>query len=122
MKTVIVKLDLLKKTGIIQQNIRKKERKGFTIICNKIKNDFKNSSQEYDSNMLHLVKQKGFHPCEFITDFEKFKGCVLNIFASLFCMSKRQHLRNREKSFLFHFESSSFLRQSNFNSSSIQMA
>ena len=92
MKTVIVKLDLLKKTGIIQQNIRKKERKGFTIICNKIKNDFKNSSQEYDSNMLHLVKLKGFHPCEFITDFEKFKGCVLYIFASLFCISKREHL------------------------------
>ena len=35
------------------------------------------------------------------------KGCVHYIFASLFCMSKREHLRNKEKYFLFHFESSS---------------
>ena len=28
-------------------------------------------------------------------------------FASLFRMSKREHLRNKEKCFLFHFESSS---------------
>ena len=34
------------------------------------------------------------------------KGCVRYIFASLFCMSKREHLRNKEKCFLFHFESS----------------
>ena len=35
------------------------------------------------------------------------KGCVRYIFDSLFCMSKREHLRNKEKCFLFHFESSS---------------
>ena len=35
------------------------------------------------------------------------KGCVRYIFAILFCMSKREHLRNKEKYFLFHFESSS---------------
>ena len=35
------------------------------------------------------------------------KGCVRYIFAGLFCMSKRQHLRNKEKFFLFHFKSSS---------------
>ena len=35
------------------------------------------------------------------------KGCVRYIFASLFCMSKREHLRNKKKCFLFHFESSS---------------
>ena len=34
------------------------------------------------------------------------KGCVCYIFASLFCMSRRQHLWNKEKCFLFHFESS----------------
>ena len=34
------------------------------------------------------------------------KGCVRYIFASLFCVSKRQHFRNKEKWFLFHFESS----------------
>ena len=34
------------------------------------------------------------------------KGCVHYIFASLFCMSKRKHFWNKEKSFLFHFKSS----------------
>ena len=33
------------------------------------------------------------------------KGCARYIFASLFCMSKREHFRNKEKCFLFHFES-----------------
>ena len=36
-----------------------------------------------------------------------FKSCVRYIFASLFCMSKREHLRNKKKCFLFHFKSSS---------------
>ena len=40
------------------------------------------------------------------SNFAEFKGCVRYIFASLF-MSKREHLRNKEKCFLFHFESSS---------------
>ena len=35
-----------------------------------------------------------------------FKGWVCYVFASLFCMSKREHFRNKEKCFLFHFESS----------------
>ena len=35
------------------------------------------------------------------------KGCVRYIFASLSCLSKREYLRNMEKCFLFHFESSS---------------
>ena len=34
------------------------------------------------------------------------KGCVRFIFASLFCMSKREHLWSKEKCFRFHFESS----------------
>ena len=34
------------------------------------------------------------------------KGCVHYIFTSLFCMSKREDLWNKEKCFLFHFESS----------------
>ena len=33
-----------------------------------------------------------------------FKGCVRHIFTSLFCMSKREDLWNKEKCFLFHFE------------------
>ena len=35
------------------------------------------------------------------------KGCVRYIFASFFCMSKREHLWNKEKCFLFHFKISS---------------
>ena len=30
-------------------------------------------SQEFDNNVLDLVKQKGFYPHEYISDFEKFK-------------------------------------------------
>ena len=35
-----------------------------------------------------------------------FKGCVRYIIPSLFFMSKKEHLWNKEKYFLFHFESS----------------
>ena len=35
------------------------------------------------------------------------KGCVRYIFANLFCISKGEHFRNKEKCFLFHLESSS---------------
>ena len=35
-----------------------------------------------------------------------FKGCVRYIFATLFCMSKREHLWQKQKLFLFHFDSS----------------
>ena len=34
------------------------------------------------------------------------KGCVHYIFANLFFMSKREHFRNKEECFSFHFESS----------------
>ena len=30
-------------------------------------------SQEFDNNVLDLVKQKGFYPDEYMIDFEKFK-------------------------------------------------
>ena len=30
-------------------------------------------SQEFDNNALDLVKQKGFYPYEYMSDFEKFK-------------------------------------------------
>ena len=39
--------------------------------------------------------------------YNKSLGCVRYIFASLFGMSKRKHFQNKEKCFLFHFESSS---------------
>ena len=37
------------------------------------KDDFKYLSQEFDNNVLDLVKQKGFYPYEYMCDFEKFK-------------------------------------------------
>ena len=42
-----------------------------------------------------------------VSNINDVKSCVLYIFASLFCMSKREYLRNKETSFLFHFKSSS---------------
>ena len=30
-------------------------------------------SQEFDNNVLYLVKQKGYYPHEYMSDFEKFK-------------------------------------------------
>ena len=37
------------------------------------KNGFKYLSQEFDSKVLDLAKQKVFHPDEYMSDFEKFK-------------------------------------------------
>ena len=37
------------------------------------KNEFKYFSQEFDNKVLDLVKQKGFYPNEYTSDFEKFK-------------------------------------------------
>ena len=31
-------------------------------------------SQEFDSNVLDLVKQKGFYSYEYMNDFKRFKG------------------------------------------------
>ena len=47
-----------------------------------------------------------FHKLKWLFPMEV-KGCVRYIFASLFCMSKIEHLQNKEKRFSFHFESSS---------------
>ena len=35
---------------------------------------------------------------------QSIKGCSLYIFASLFCMYKKEHLQNKEQ-FFFHFDS-----------------
>ena len=42
----------------------------------------------------------------FLCFVRRFKGFVRYIFASLFLKSKREHLWNFEKYFLFHFQSS----------------
>ena len=44
-----------------------------SLLKNLGNNDFKYLSQEFDSNVLDLVKQKGSHLYEYVSDFEKFK-------------------------------------------------
>ena len=45
----------------------------YSLVKNLAKDDFKYLSQEFDNNVLDLVKQKGFYPYEYMSDFEKFK-------------------------------------------------
>ena len=44
-----------------------------SLVKNSNKDDFEYLSQEFDKKKIDLVKQKGFYPSEYITDFEKFK-------------------------------------------------
>ena len=44
-----------------------------SLVKNFNKNDFKCLSQEFDNNILDLVKQKGFCPYDYISAFEKSK-------------------------------------------------
>ena len=37
------------------------------------KDDLKYFNQEFDNKVLDLVKQKGFYPYKYMSDFEKFK-------------------------------------------------
>ena len=43
------------------------------LLKNLEKDDFKHLSQEFDNNVLDLVKKNGFDPYEYMTDFKKFK-------------------------------------------------
>ena len=53
-----------------------------SLVKNLVKVNFRHLSQEFDSNVLNLVKRKGIHPYEYMSGFEKFK--------------------QRRKSFIFH--------------------
>ena len=44
-----------------------------SLVKNLDKDDFKYLSQEFDNNVLDLVKQKIFHPNEYMIDFKKLK-------------------------------------------------
>ena len=44
-----------------------------SLVKNLNKDGFKYLSQEFDNNVLDLVKEKGFYHYEYISDFEKFK-------------------------------------------------
>ena len=39
------------------------------LVKNLAKDDFKYLSQEFDNNILDLLKNKGFYPYEYISDF-----------------------------------------------------
>ena len=43
------------------------------LVKNFNKDDFKYLSQEFDNNVLDVVKSKGFSPYEYMSNFEKFK-------------------------------------------------
>ena len=43
-----------------------------SLVKNLNKDDFKYLSQEFDNNVLDLVKEKGFYRYEYMSDFEKF--------------------------------------------------
>ena len=43
------------------------------LVRNLGKVDFKYLSQEFDSDALDLLKQKGFYPYEYMSSFKKFK-------------------------------------------------
>ena len=49
-----------------------------SLVKNLNSDDFKYLSQEFDKNVLDLVKQKGFYPYEYMIDFEKFKKELLS--------------------------------------------
>ena len=44
-----------------------------SLVNNLNKDGFKYLSQKFDNNALDLVKQKGFCPDEYMSDFEKFE-------------------------------------------------
>ena len=44
-----------------------------SLVKNLSRDDLKYLSQEFDNNILDLVKQKGFYPYEYMSGFEKFK-------------------------------------------------
>ena len=44
-----------------------------SLVKKLVENDFKHLSQEFDTDVLDLVKQKRFYPYEYMCDFEKFK-------------------------------------------------
>ena len=44
-----------------------------SLVKNLCKDDNKYSSQEFDNNLLYLVKEKRFDPYESMNNFKKFK-------------------------------------------------
>ena len=56
-----------------------------SLVKKSSKDYFKYLSQEFDNNVLYLVKQNGFYPYEYISEFKKFKeelGCKEKFYSS----------------------------------------
>ena len=49
-----------------------------TLVKNLGKDHFVYLSQKFDNQVLDLVKQKGFYPYKYISNFEKFKENLSN--------------------------------------------
>ena len=49
----------------------------FSLVKNLHQDDFKYLSHKVDSKVVHIGKQKGFHPYECMSGFEKFKERLL---------------------------------------------
>ena len=48
-----------------------------SLVKNLSKDDFQYLSQEFNDNVLDLVKQKAFYPYEYMSDFERIKEKLL---------------------------------------------
>ena len=59
----------------------------------------------YKKLFMRIFSIKRFITEYYVSSF-LIKDCVRYIFANLFCMSKKEHLRKKDKCFLFHFENS----------------
>ena len=45
----------------------------YSLVKNLGKEDFKYLSQEFDNNVLDIIEQKRFYPCQYMNDFENVK-------------------------------------------------
>ena len=53
------------------------------------------------NKLTNLLKELKASEAISETDYKKLKGCVRYSFASLFCVSKREHIGNKETTFYF---------------------
>ena len=70
-----------------------------SLVKNLNKNDFKYLSQEFDMNVLDLVKQKEFYPYEYMSDFEKFKE-ELSIKEKFYISLTRKKISDKEHDYV----------------------
>ena len=78
------------------------------------------SRKKYFESLVIKVSLLGLEICK---GHKKCKGCVNYIFPSLFCLSKREHFRNKKKMIFISLQKLFlFLKSSDFYFSDIQMS